>query len=503
MGVRQIRSVLFYVMCVIFVPGSASEFNAEDFYEIYSKRMDDIMLENKLLRLELEEAVRNMGHQADRITIVEETTKIMEKQVDKVANLEEATKKCEEKADRIAHLEQTTKQIKKQTEKIINLRKVTKKMKKQAGRITKLEETTNNIKMQTDIVASFKRATKKMEKQACRIKKLEETTNNIKKQVDKLASLEEVTNNMEQQACSITKLEETVNKIENIAKGIMNIENVQQKLNNQIAKLENNTLNNEKAISDLTLLARENDMKSVKASESSIIALKHDVMKLFTAVRKMVPAEKMFLRGMKKSYDEKLSIFTNEVKLLMSTLNDKFRDFSETLQEKVDKESVHHTKNLKTSNAEIQQLETRIVNVETRQGKKAAFTVNGAYGQTNGILKFTSVKLNEGSVYSSRTGQFTCPFPGLYVFIASIIETSRGDNFIFCYIRKNGAEYVNMYSRQGTKDSKFATDGWGPVTGAATVHLVKGDRVYVWCRTATRKRLHWSSFTGFLVSADP
>ncbi|XP_053403374.1 myosin heavy chain, striated muscle-like isoform X1 [Mercenaria mercenaria] len=175
----------------------------------------------------------------------------------------------------------------------------------------------------------------------------------------------------------------------------------------------------------------------------------------------------------------------------------------ETLQEKVDKISDHHTKTLKTTNGEIQQLETRMVNVETRQGKRTAFTVYDASRQTSGILNFTKVKLNEGYVFDTTTGQFTSPYAGVYGFTASIIETGSGDNYIHCRIRKNGSDYVHVISRQGVIDDERVTDGRVAATGTATLRLAKKDSVDVWCHNRTGINLGWSSFSGFLITPDP
>ncbi|XP_053404211.1 complement C1q-like protein 2 [Mercenaria mercenaria] len=144
-----------------------------------------------------------------------------------------------------------------------------------------------------------------------------------------------------------------------------------------------------------------------------------------------------------------------------------------------------------------------MVNVETRQGKRAAFTVFGASTRTNGILKFLIEYLNEGSVYSKTTGQFTSPFAGLYGFTASFIESGSGNNYISCRIRKNGYSSVYMRSRQGKIDGGYITGGEESATGAATFHLAKGDSVDVYCYSDTGTNLYLSSFSGFLISPDP
>ncbi|XP_053403360.1 rho-associated protein kinase 2-like [Mercenaria mercenaria] len=641
MDVKQIRSVLLCVTCIFLMPGNAIEFSTDVLYEIFSRRMDDVMLEHKLLRLEFDEAVRNMGNQADRITNIEDATNKIEKQADKMANFEEAIAKIEEQAIKISSVEETAKRMEKQADKTASFEEAINKIEEQAVKISSLEETTKTLEMkadkisnleaalnkfeeQGDKIANLEESTERIEKQTERITSLEEAINKIKEQADKIVHLEEVTKKMEKQVDRITKLEDCVKKIENKNKEVTYIENAVQHLNNKIEELKNNTLNNEKAISNVTRLVTENDMKAIKASESSINAIKDNVTKQSVAVRKFVSAEKMFLREIKKSLHKKFSNFTNEVTLRLSTLNasvesqvssfktilnvsektvsvalndysiymnDTFSNFNqeiltfvneterkletlqdeidkksthhnktlnkadreiqqlktrtenvetgqetlkettaihtktlntnngtiqqlkarignvqsrqETLQEKVDEISIHHTNTLKTTNGEIQQLETRMMNVETRQGKRAAFTVDGASRQSNGILKFSTVRLNEGSVYDTTTGKFTSPYAGIYGFTASIIELGIGDNRIDCRVRKNGYGYVVIYSWRGKIDGRRATAGLGTATAAVTLHLVKGDSVDVWCSSRTGTALSWSSFTGFLINPDP
>ncbi|XP_053403296.1 protein hook homolog isoform X1 [Mercenaria mercenaria] len=254
-------------------------------------------------------------------------------------------------------------------------------MRHQTNRMTNVDEITNKMENQADKVAALEESINKINKYADRITNLDETTSKIEMQANKISSLEEATNKMKKQADRITQLEEIVNNIENKPNGVTSVENEVQKLNNRVAKLENSTLNNEKAILDVTRLVTENDMKAVaKISESSINAIKHDVLRQSVAVRKMASAEKMLLRGKQKSLDEKFLNFTNEVKLQISTMNvsveSQISSFEtkivsiersqETLQQTAKKELDHHTKTLNKANENIQQLTTRNRNIETR-----------------------------------------------------------------------------------------------------------------------------------------
>ena len=127
-----------------------------------------------------------------------------------------------------------------------------------------------------------------------------------------------------------------------------------------------------------------------------------------------------------------------------------------------------------------------------------------AYGSTiqsgSDIVQFDFIKTNYGSGYSSSTGKFTCSHPGLYYFSASLIkrrDTSNKVDFIRCYIYKNTAWQIETKTDPTDDD----TDKGSYETSAfITVHLSRGDQVYVKCTSG--KLSSYSSFSGFLIQSD-
>ena len=114
-------------------------------------------------------------------------------------------------------------------------------------------------------------------------------------------------------------------------------------------------------------------------------------------------------------------------------------------------------------------------------------------------MRFTSVKENYGSGYSSSTGKFTCSHPGLYYFSTSLIKSrdyTHPVDMISCYIYKNTSDLV-LTAINPTDDD---TDKGSYETSAfLVVHLSRGDQVYVKCYDRLDD---YSSFSGFLVQSD-
>ncbi|XP_053389610.1 uncharacterized protein LOC128552581 [Mercenaria mercenaria] len=268
--------------------------------------------------------------------------------------------------------------------------------------------------------------------------------------------LEEAVTKMDNQTDRITNLEESVKKIENQAKRGTCIENAIQNLNNLMDKLE----------------------KIIKQTEETVS---------FTL--------KEYFNDMNKTF----SYLKQEIK----TCVDKNERNLEKPPEATDKESGNPIESLNEANDVIQKLKTRIVKVGTRQGKRAAFLARRAEKRSNGKLRFTKVHLNKRSAYDNTSGVFTCPFPGLYSFTATVIEMGDDVNHIACGIRKNRIVSAYMYFITTRINGARAIDGSASATAAATMHLVKGDRVFVYCIKSTDTSLFTSSFSSCLVSANP
>ena len=115
-------------------------------------------------------------------------------------------------------------------------------------------------------------------------------------------------------------------------------------------------------------------------------------------------------------------------------------------------------------------------------------------------MRFTSVKENYGSGYSSSTGKFTCSHPGLYFFSTSLTEFIEAlHNPLYCYIHKNNATLIQTHTY--IMEDNIKNIGATYETSAfIVVHLSQGDQVYVNCTSYFLYKC--SSFSGFLVQSD-
>ncbi|XP_068563973.1 complement C1q and tumor necrosis factor-related protein 9-like [Cebidichthys violaceus] len=71
----------------------------------------------------------------------------------------------------------------------------------------------------------------------------------------------------------------------------------------------------------------------------------------------------------------------------------------------------------------------------------AKLSVHDSYPCYSGVLKFTTLLVNEGGGYSPDTGVFTCPLDGFYYFTVHMSVYGRGQGTIF----KNGEKVVSLY----------------------------------------------------------
>lgn len=113
-------------------------------------------------------------------------------------------------------------------------------------------------------------------------------------------------------------------------------------------------------------------------------------------------------------------------------------------------------------------------------------------------LIFSRVLVNYGNGYSSTTGRFTCTVPGLYFFSASLSKTQRVVEYVFCFIK------INSQTRVGSIESSTITTAAYSLTITGTFNLNRNDYVNIGtCHGAdTLETQDWSSFNGFLISAD-
>lgn len=104
-------------------------------------------------------------------------------------------------------------------------------------------------------------------------------------------------------------------------------------------------------------------------------------------------------------------------------------------------------------------------------------------------VRFDTVLLNEGNGYSGRTGQFTAPTKGVYVFDWTI-TVDNGDMF-FTEIVKNGSAFG--YNHCAAKRQSYERN----CSTTSRIRLKRGDKV--WVRTTSRgtdAHPTWTTFGG-------
>ena len=105
-------------------------------------------------------------------------------------------------------------------------------------------------------------------------------------------------------------------------------------------------------------------------------------------------------------------------------------------------------------------------------------------------LIFNSVQSNEGNGYDGKTGIFTAPIPGVYMFLVSVRNVSSECN------TSNVSILVQECERA-------ATHGSGTRTAHTVVKLNKGEQVRVLTKeTPFMCRYDTSFFTGALIQAQ-
>lgn len=99
----------------------------------------------------------------------------------------------------------------------------------------------------------------------------------------------------------------------------------------------------------------------------------------------------------------------------------------------------------------------------------AKLAVSDSYPCSAGVLKFSSVLLNEGGCYSGETGVFTCSKDGFYHFALHASTYGRAQ----CAIVKNDTKLVSLYhTTLPDKCSQMAST-------SCVVQLSAEDRVWV------------------------
>ena len=132
---------------------------------------------------------------------------------------------------------------------------------------------------------------------------------------------------------------------------------------------------------------------------------------------------------------------------------------------------------------------------------QSAFAIYGwkpTYNSATGVAIFpdNAVKLNLGTDYSPTTGQFTCRYAGVYVFVLNLYRWKKDGSRVMCFIRINGRDiaYANAPA--------YSEYGWNGGSGSTVVHLDQGDAVDAGTCDGGDNVSGSMSFMGFLLQAD-
>ena len=116
------------------------------------------------------------------------------------------------------------------------------------------------------------------------------------------------------------------------------------------------------------------------------------------------------------------------------------------------------------------------------------------YDSSTDRLTFSSTRINIGNHYNTTTGQFTCQYAGIYVFMLNLYK-DNGAGRVWCHIRING---YNLVLANVPAESGY---GWYESSGSTVLYLDPGDKVDVGsCRGANEIDIR-TSFIGFLLQA--
>ncbi|KAH9503560.1 EMILIN-1 [Bulinus truncatus] len=116
---------------------------------------------------------------------------------------------------------------------------------------------------------------------------------------------------------------------------------------------------------------------------------------------------------------------------------------------------------------------------------------NIPYLKDTDIIVFDDVLVNNGAAYNPRSGIFTVPVAGVYLFTATIV--SGFNSTIESMITLNGQEVARVYS------GAYKNRGSG--TNTVILNLREGDDVWVALFYGNGNYVHgkWSSFSGSLI----
>ena len=105
------------------------------------------------------------------------------------------------------------------------------------------------------------------------------------------------------------------------------------------------------------------------------------------------------------------------------------------------------------------------------------------------------VKTNIGGHFNTTTGQFTCQYPGIYVFSLNLYKRT-GASRAYCYIRRNGGGVARAVVPAESNSNYYES------SASTVLHLDRGDTVDVGNCNSVSDIGSYTSFIGFLLKAD-
>lgn len=91
----------------------------------------------------------------------------------------------------------------------------------------------------------------------------------------------------------------------------------------------------------------------------------------------------------------------------------------------------------------------------------------------SGVLRFTTVELNEGKAYSPETGIFTCPKDGLYLFIVHVTVYGKAQ----CALVKNSEKVSSLYHMN--QPDRLSYNSSQVASMSSVIKLSQKDEVWV------------------------
>lgn len=134
-------------------------------------------------------------------------------------------------------------------------------------------------------------------------------------------------------------------------------------------------------------------------------------------------------------------------------------------------------------------------------GPLPSFSVIRPWNISNNKLTWGHVDFIQGNDFDRNTGIFTCSVPGIYYFTVSLIKPTSDTyiDVITCHLFRNDALETLISSEFMSEETQLSGRS---ITNSVLLHLGAGDTVYLGSCTDPKAMEYYSSFTGFLVSAD-